>query len=228
MTEKTESELEHVKSVVNSLKEITTIIIGLALTNTIIQFLVAGATVKVISEMSMESTIIFALLLINMVRFYHGNFRHLDVTYCCSNVEDSESESVKHHPRGEKVPIDFFFILTESLMLSGISFYQGKLTYFFYGFVALLVVDAMWFGMTFLAGKFVPSKESLVHQRNWAINNVIAIVLLLLTLSFLDRLPQSAPPYVLSAILFANTVVDYRINWSLYFPAFSKKEVRPQ
>jgi len=228
VTEKTESKLEHVESVVNSLKEITTIIVGLALTNTIIQFLVVGATVRVISEMSMESTIIFALLLINMVRFYHGNFRHLDVTYCCGSVEDSESGSIKQHPRGEKVPIDFFFILTESLMLSGISFYQGKLTYFFYGFVALLAVDVTWFGLTFLAGRFVPSKEVLVHQRNWAINNTIAIVLLLLGLSFLDRLPQSAPPYVLSAILFANTLVDYRINWSLYFPPFSKKEVRLQ
>jgi hypothetical protein len=225
MSKTTESKLEHIASVVDSLKEITTIIVGLALTNSIIQFLVVGTTVKTIVEMSAVSTVVFVLLLINMIRFYHGNFRHLDVTYCCSSIEDEASGSIKHHPRGEKVPIDFLFILTESLMLSAISFYQAKLTYFFYGFVALLMVDAIWFGVTFLAGQYVPSRDVLVHQRNWAMNNAIAIILLLIVLSFVDRLPPDTATYVLSVILFANTLVDYKINWGLYFPSIRENEV---
>jgi len=111
MTKEALSKIEQMQSMVNSLKEITTIIVGLALTNTIIQFLLVEGAPRQIAEIRLESTVIFALLTVTMIRFYHGNFRHLDVTYSSANLVNSTSASIKQHPKGEKVSLDFFCIL---------------------------------------------------------------------------------------------------------------------
>jgi hypothetical protein len=218
ITQDTQFKLGQLWSMVNSLKEIMTIIVGLALTNSIIQ--------REIKDIRMESVIIFVLSVITMIRFYHGNFRHLDVTYSFYNYKvDSISQSVKQHPREEKVSLDFFFILIESLILGLMSFYQRIPLYFFLTFIILLIVDVFWF---FLASQLTESKEVFKHQRYWTISNFITIIALLFALLFMNsqlvNLGENIMIYVLSFIIFANSFLDYKFNWTFYFPAPFKKE----
>ena len=222
MTEENKSKLEQLQSMINSLKEIITIIVGLALTNAIIQFLMVGGTVREITEISLGSAVIFILLIINMIRFYHGNFRHLDVTYSSTNFQELASGDIRYHPIEEKVTMDFFLILIESLILCVMSFYQVKPIYFFYIFSGLLIVDIIWFFATY---HFVPNREAFQHQKKWAINNIVAIILLLIICSFSVSVDQEILTYASSIVLFANTIGDYRENWHFYFPIpFREKE----
>jgi len=221
MAEEALYKMEQLHSMVDSLKEITTIIIGLALTNSIIQFLLVEGRVKEVKEISLISSVIFVLLIVNMIRFYHGNFRHLDVTYSPSSLTNSVSGSIKQHPKGEKVTIDFFCILLESLILCAMSFYQTKPLYFFSIFVALMVVDIFWFFVTF---HFVPNKELFEHQKAWAMNNLGAIIVLLIICAFWASFQQEILIYLSAAALFINTIRDYRVNWDLYFPLYAGEE----
>jgi hypothetical protein len=222
------SGIEQLQSMINSLKEITTIIVGLALTNAITQFLVVGGTLREVTEISFESILIFVLLIVNMIRFYHGNFRHLDVTYSLNEYGKSLHGSVKQHPIKEKVVTDFFFILLESLILCVISFYQGRAIYFFDCFISLLIVDVIWFFSTY---HFTSSREQFEHQKKWTANNVTAIILLLITCSSLAYVPQailayipSFITYIASVIIIINTVRDYQQNWAFYFPVPSSSK----
>lgn len=223
MTNENEFKLEQLQSMVNSLKEITTIIVGLALTNAIVQFLVEGTAVREITEISLESAVIFVLLIVNMIRFYHGNFRHLDVTYSTTNFQSSISGSIKQHPKGEKVTIDFFFILVESLMLCAMSFYQARPLYYFYSFIALLTVDVFWFFATY---HLVPDKETFRHQKIWSMNNFGAIIILLILLQFSTSSWQWALNYACAVVLFVNTIIDYGVLWNFYFPFHYVSEKR--
>lgn len=207
------SRFEELLSIIRSLKEISTIIFGLALTNTIVQFLLVDGKVKDVNEITFLSVLIFALLVINNIRFFHGNFRHLDLTY--SSSEKTTIGDSKLHAKGEKVSLDFFIIIGESLILSAISFYQIRPLYFFYLMTLLLIVDVIWFLGTY---QYTLDKKIFNHQRIWAMNNVIVIFLMLAIYSFSTSIDQEILPYIFSIILAINTIVDYRVNWNFYFP----------
>src|SRR5690349_17132991 len=75
-------------STITSIKEIVTIITGLTITRTIIQLLTINGGLSLIGclegcpeAIGVLPLLLFILLLMNVVRFYHGNMRHLDTTY---------------------------------------------------------------------------------------------------------------------------------------------------
>lgn len=222
MAQQPQFKLEQMRSMINSLKEIMTIIVGLALTNSIIQFVTVDGAIREIKDISPESAIIFTLSAITMVRFYHGNFRHLDVVYSYYNYKDDYVyESVKQHPKEEKVALDFFLILIESLILCVMSFYQRIPLYFFYIFIILLIFDIIWFCSIW---HVATSEETFKHQKYWTVSNMFTIIALVIVQSLSTSLKEDITIYISSFIILANSLVDYKWNWNFYFPIPSEKE----
>jgi len=220
--EKLHTNSEQLPSMINSLKEVVTIIMGLALTNAIVQFVLLNNKVVEIADLNLDSMLAFFLLVINGVRFYHGNMRYLDVTYMLESVQPSTSAPKQHH-KGEKVSIDFFSVLAESLIFCVMTFYQRKLPYLFSLFIILLIVDVSWF---FVMYQFVPDKATFKYQKFWIENNVGAIFLMFIftICSVSNAVDSEVVNKILFAILFINTALDYIICRKFYFPVYKGDE----
>jgi hypothetical protein len=207
-------------STISSLKEIVTIVTGVTITNGIVVFLTDGdyTNIKDFKDLALQTIVLFLLLVGNIIRFYHGNMRHLDVTYLVKFEADSSGDI--NRPGRRNVAIDFFVIFAQSLIFAALSFYLGEPTEFFTIFAGLLILDVVWFLSVY---QYTPDRKAFEHQKRWTLNNTIA-VFALLTTTAVSRTLDPVLLFCLFALIIAlNTIVDFVISWDFYFPSLPVK-----
>jgi nucleoside 2-deoxyribosyltransferase len=205
-------------SAVSSLKEIVTVVMALATTNTLILLLTNGnySSVRSLGDLPAEETIFSGLIILTIFRFYHGNIRHLDSVYA---QREKMSHAVKPAPRGG-VGIDFFVVLTQSILFAVMSFYASHPEQLLVLFIILLAFDVTW---VLVVQQPSADYAGFAHQRRWMLNNFLALLVLGVILA-VYAVPGVAHHdatlvYAGGAVMLANAILDFIINWSFYFPA---------
>ena len=208
-------------STISSLKEIVTIVTGLTITNAILQLMTttSTATASGLGTISFQTLLLFILLVMNVIRFYHGNMRHLDTTYTAEWGKGSSGDLKLSG--GRKTAIDFFVIFSQSLVFAFISFLLRVPLDFFALFVALLVADVVWFLGVY---QFTSDRKAFDHQKQWTLNNTISVFALLIAISSGAVLDPIVHVYLLWGILVLNTLIDFTVSWDFYFPKFVPAE----
>jgi nucleoside 2-deoxyribosyltransferase len=204
-------------SAVSSLKEIVTVVMALTTTNTLILLLTSGnySSVRSLGSLPAEETVFSGLIILTIFRFYHGNIRHLDSVY---GQREQMEHVVKPAPRGG-VGIDFFVILTQSILFAVMSFYASNPEQLLVLFIVLLASDVTW---VLVVQQPSADHAGFAHQRRWMLNNFIALLVLVVILAAY-AIPGVAHHddklvYAGGAIMLANAILDFIINWSFYFP----------
>jgi hypothetical protein len=210
-----------VASALASAKSVFAIINGLTLTNTLLVLITGGHYSRVIplGQLPVESVVLAVVLMANVVRFYHGNIRHLDAAYGSESV--ARAASGRHvEPRGG-LGLDFFIIFTQSLLFSLASFYVNAPSTYIPLFIVLLAFDVIWT----VYSQQADGDQAASPQRMWLLNNLIAgAILIVLYLGIYkshgDRLWARDAAVI---VLAATTIIDFALNWRFYFPGSTKK-----
>ncbi len=210
-----------VASALTSAKSVFAIVNGLTLTNTLLVLITGGHYSRVIpiGELSTESIIFAVVLVANIVRFYHGNIRHLDAAY--GNESIARAASGRHvEPRGG-MGLDFFIIFTQSLLFSIASFYINSPSTYISLFIILLVFDVIWT----VYSQQTDGELAASPQRMWLLNNLgAAAILVILYLGVYKAHTDRAWALDTAvAVLAATTIIDFTLNWRFYFPSSTKK-----
>jgi len=202
-----------IDSTISSLKNVVTIVAGLAITNAIITVFVVN-NVADFKRLTIDTSLLFFLFILNVIRFHHGNVRHLDTTY----TSDPGKVAIVHKPVGAsgKTALDFFVIFFQSVVFAVLSFLLKQPNSFFALFAALIAVDVLWY---LAVHGMVTDKSRFLHQKRWSINNVATLLALLIVLAHSARIANSFHFYICFFLVLLNTVVDFAISWEFYFPA---------
>ncbi len=217
MTIPPDPELER-RSALASAKNVIAIVNGLTLTNALLVLITDARYERVLlpKEVHLINIAFTAVLIVNIVRFYHGNVRHLDAVYgdARRGLRWGDAEEF----RGG-LGLDFFVIFSQSLIFAVTSFYVTAHLHSTYLslFMLLLGFDIIW---------TVYSRRGEAHaeaspQRVWLLNNLVAIAALLgFYLAY--RAGKGGHNWALSGALgalAATTAVDFALNWRFYFPS---------
>jgi hypothetical protein len=208
-----------VASALAAAKNVFAIINGLALTNTLLILVTAGRYSRVmpLNRLGAENIAFAVVLMVNIVRFYHGNVRHLDAAYGSESVGLTASGR-QAEPRGG-FGLDYFVIFGQSLLFSIASFYVISHSEYISLFIALLAFDVIW--TVYAERTSDDGGDAPSPQRNWLLNNLVA-VLFLVVLSRVHGAHPSGRSWALDAaltVLAITTAIDFGLNWGFYFPA---------
>lgn len=189
---------EAIRSTVESLKYIYTIILALSMTE---------AFKKVISDRdgSIHWDRMFNLVpfLFLIIPFFQGMNRHLTQTFQSSSRPSEYGGYLLFHCAVFTIESILFFVLARSLPLE---FWKR-----FYGAVAgLLLLDIFW-------GVIVWQLHT-VEVRWWVITNIFAIAILALVWHFAKNNSMKFTISMLWLIVVLRAIVDYSTSWKLYFP----------
>lgn len=207
-----------IESTTSSLKSIIVIVAGLAITNAIVTVLSKNG-LQTISNLDLDSISLFTIFLMNVIRFHHGNVRHLDTTY----KEELGKVNITHKPVGSsgKTALDFFVIFIQSILFAWMSFLLKVPTEFFGLFTLVLLIDILWYLTVHGMAK---DKESFQHQKRWTINNIVSLLLLIALFLKADKIGITWFTYASAIVAGSNSVVDFWISWSFYFPTLKLTE----
>jgi hypothetical protein len=211
-------------SALNSVKGLVSIVMGLALTHTIITLVVtdggpdgahaqgsaATASVLSLSEIPVQSALCAVALITAIVRFYHGNNRFLDLLY--GEKAAAQDGDVASGGIGG----NFIVIMVQSVFFALMSFYVDGSRQLMLLFGLLLLLDIFWFLANLTTTDTDPT--ALNTQKKWMINNLSFLVILVVLYNIKNE--EVAVTAAATAIL-ANTLVDFKISWKTYFPGFS-------
>lgn len=207
---------QSVQSSILFIKQVVAVVIGLTVINAVVNLVTKGSytSVKIFNEFTIQPFIYFSLLIANVIRFYHGNNRHIDDTYV---IRTRKRHDIRHNHK--RVGLDLFVAVSESVILGALSFYMLRPSTFLILFGFLLIFDMIWFLVGIDSG--INTSES-PYVKGWLINNIIAVLALLVTaLTFFTLIPTVIEPYrvynILVAILVINTLWDFKISWDFYF-----------
>jgi hypothetical protein len=204
-------------------KSLVSIVMGLALTHTIITVVAAagnadtaqapssslGGTLS-LSEIPLQSALCALALITAIVRFYHGNNRFLDLAY------GESAEDRKGGAFGGGIGGNFIVIMVQSVFFALMSFYVDGSRELVLLFGVLLLLDIFWYVANLKTTDTDP--VALDTQRKWMINNLsfLAVLVVLYSIKNEDVAVTAA-----AAAILANTLVDFRISWKTYFPSYS-------
>jgi hypothetical protein len=209
-----------VASALSSAKSVFAIVNGLTLTNTLLVLITAGrySQVMPLGELGAVNVIFAVVLMVNIVRFYHGNVRHLDAAYGSESV--ARAASGRHvEPRGG-LGLDFFIIFTQSLLFSITSFYINVPSIYVSLFIVLLGFDVIWT----VYSQQTEGDLAASPQRTWLLNNLVAVTtLVVLYLVYKAHPSRDWALDVAVAVLAGTTIIDFALNWRFYFPRVTKK-----
>ncbi|MFB3896947.1 MAG: hypothetical protein ACE14V_11665 [bacterium] len=213
MIDKTEviHEINDTSSSISSLKEVVTIITGLTITTAITRLMINPQPPIVFADSLNSQWALCLLLLTNIIRFYHGNMRHLDTAYL-SYSQQSHTQDVKYG-RTNTVALDFIAIITECIILCFLSFLINNPIIFYRLFIALLITDAAWGSFAFTHDS---SEERFRHQKRWVLINGATVIVMFIIKGAI--FPINIQSTALFFILSFATVADYYDNWYFYFP----------
>jgi len=199
---------------ISSLKRLLSIVAGLAVTNATV-ILITGGTYRSptgLDDIYGFPLLLFFLLVSNILRFYHGNNRHLDTAYVDRRWPFFESDPFS--ARSAALGVDFIVIFLQCVLLAIMSFFIRSPSDFFLLFIVLMAFDVAWY----LVSTGLPmDPRARVHQLRWSRNNVGALVVLVLLFFVLhDR--TSIQVSLIAGVIAINTAIDFWISWWFYFP----------
>lgn len=211
-----------IASALQSLKTIIATVAGLSVATGIIGLLyengLRGSNAPTLGDLVGVHLVFFALLILNLIRFHHGNIQLLDRRYSKGRVRFSAE--------GHNLALDFMVCFLLTVLLALMSFRLSDPHDFATLFVILLGVDVAW---VLLAGLSIATAdasddfgwkllaERLQTQWRWACNNIPALFLL----GVLNPWRGEVSEVALAAIIGVNTVLDFALSWSDYFPTDS-------
>jgi hypothetical protein len=215
-----QAETSGVVSVLHSLKEIVSIVMGLALTNSILALITDShyTSIAQLSKLPLTTALYTIVLIVNIVRFYHGNIRHMDALY----GQPARHVARSTHASLGNLGLDFIVVFLESILFAVISFYASHKSDFVLLFLILLSTDFVW-NMVTIQEKSADRDVS--HPRGWMMNNfmIVAALVILYFVSKGDPHHRLLLNLGVGAIAL-NTVVDFIISWKFYFPVFQPEE----
>jgi len=214
-TEPISREIERLEYSMKLLKDVITIILGIAFTNTIYWFVMnpETGTLRSLTSFSFSQIVLFFVVLTTLVRFYHGNVRHLSEDY-------SRIRIIEEKRTGFELALDFFFIFLQSIVFVIMSFYINYFPQIYDLFIILFVIDIFWFLLLGLArAKF----ELKYPEMKWTVVNILTVFVLLVLRDIAHSDPNTLGIRLLLIIIFANMMLDYGINWQFYFPKISAR-----
>ena len=209
-----------IASTIISLKEIVTIVFGVTITHAIVMLVTGGhyQALRALEEYPLISVLCFSLLIANIIRFYHGNIRHIDDLYLREPAVASPADTGLSHYKS--LSLDFFIVFLESLIFAAMSFYINTPSVFFFLFTITLGIDVIWYYVT---SQFFPQKELFAHQKKWTLNNWGAILFIVGGYAIFKASFSQVNHFVFAGIVGLNTFFDFVISWHFYFP--KKQEI---
>jgi hypothetical protein len=203
---------ERTRSAVGSLKEIVVILTGLTITYAI-TIVVKDMTNPVgVFDKTIHASL-FVFLVLNIVRFYHGNMRLLDDEYIASKPQGS--------PRVTRnLALDFFTVMLTSISFAVMGTFVSDPWRFFNALLFILVIDVFW-ALVYIV---TPNLEHLKIQRRWLINNILyAFVIIVFNLVLEEEFHSIfLSTCVLMLAGLVSTMYDYYCSWEFYFPGAEK------
>ena len=188
---------------VDALQRLYTIVIGLALTEGARRVIdpnlatLSGTAARNIPQS--DIWMLFAVLVLTIVPFYHGANRHLDETYLFHT--DGET-------RGS-ILLDFVVLFAEGVLFVMMAMSVLAPSTFFNLLLVLLGTDIIWAVITMLLQRTVKS------LLKWSLTNFLALLLLFVTFHT-PILPDDQRVLVLMWIAVGRTAADYGLNWQFY------------
>ena len=210
------------ESSVSSLKELVTIISGLAATNSVLKFMgqLQTGNMYEFSRVRLVSAVFFVTTIVLIVRFYQGNIRHLDEEYTGHLGKAYSAPSALSVPI--RIATDFAVILSEALLLSALSFLQFSPPNFAATLSVLLGLDAVWFFFVhfFTAGASLSLRTPLEGRAMlWMINNaVFSIAEGVLAATYHVTSHPFALGLTIGLCALGNSLLDIVLLFSFYFP----------
>lgn len=219
------AEHSEVFSAVNSLKQLVTIISGLAATNAVLQLVLPTSTNAVFSlrYVSLRALALFGVSILTIVRFYHGNMRHLDASYLGGTQKGGRRRSQRADPAVHSwkhrawdvvhTALDFLVVFAEALILVVLSFLLFNPREFVAVYVALLVIDVIWFVI-------LHKTTSAPWAKAYWVNNIAFLGVLVVPLATLGTSSQDFQSGIFwyVTLMSGNTIVDFVINARFFFP----------
>lgn len=203
------------------LTELTTIVCGIAATTAI-----AGLLLSIkqgcgdAQRFSLATVLLFTICIITIMRFYLGNFRHLDEQYFGGHGKSYSTQS--RSPVGRRLAADFLVIIVQSLLAVGLAYLLNSPIQFIFVYSVLLLVDAFWF--------FFFHEISSDRAKYWALNNLgfgflflVAGFLLVrnhLTVGWLEVAIS-----IFASLALVNTGLDVYNQFDFYFPSLRRPRV---
>jgi flagellar biosynthesis protein FlhB len=171
------------------------------LTNAIQNFIAGEWGKGFVPPSRIEETFIFILLILNLIRFFYGNWMSLEKTFDRTRFE------------GKAYLINFVIVISQSIAFTVLSFYKQLYPFFFIIFVAGLFIDVLGFGLLLTTD----DRQRLRLQIRWLFNNLWAAI----ALSFIIN-PAIANQQIIfwAAICVSslNTIAGFWISWQFYLP----------
>ncbi len=200
-----------------SVKSLVSIVMGLALTHSILTLLTgkgAGGTVieqaggtLALSQISPRAFLSALAVVTAIIRFYHGNNQLLESLY----GESREQREGGKPSRG--IGVNFIVIMMQSVFFALMSFYVNGSRELIALFGLLLLLDIFWYVVNWTNKDTHP--EALRQQQAWMLNNLAFLAIL----AFLYYTKDGGWAVTVGAVaILANTIVDFAISWRFYFP----------
>lgn len=194
---------EPTKRSVDTLKELYSVVVGMAL---------VGAIGSVLEKSSATAISIqwvrlpwFGAFFVTLLPFYHGALRYLDNTYIFAEKA----------PKRWALLIDYLLLFSEACFLVVLGLVVVSPPAFRWVFAALLALDVIWA----IAGYFA-TETGIKTSHRWLLINACALVLWAV-FKFTPVL-EGARPYDLVGLACARSVADYVLCWSVFFPEWGK------
>ncbi|MDZ8094566.1 MAG: hypothetical protein RMZ42_21930 [Nostoc sp. DedQUE05] len=189
---------------VEFLKQVVVVMLGLALTKALESFIAGQWSTGFKPPTRFQETFIFGLLILNLIRFFYGNWMSLEKTLDNTIFE------------GKAYLINFVIVISQSIAFTVLSFYKQLYPYFFIIFVTVLFIDVLGFGLLLTTD----DRQRLRLQIRWLFNNLWAAV----ALSFIinsDFASKESVFWAAISVSSLNTIVGFWISWQFYLPVNS-------
>jgi hypothetical protein len=185
---------------VDTLKELYTVAVGVALVMAVEKLANAAEKEPVFRT---EQFFLFVVVIVTLIPFYHGAFRHMDDIYIFPK-----------EPAKRPGPLvllgDYLVLMFEAGLLVWLATSISDRAIFADGFLLLLLVDICWAVATAI---FTPAGFDVVW---WGVVNLITLLILLALWYWPGDMLING--FYLMLIAIARSVADYVLSRKLYFP----------
>jgi hypothetical protein len=221
LTDTTVNVVERRVSAIRSLKEIITFLAGITFTIGITKLLVESEPLQLRNPKTFgwQEILDFLLLLVGLVRFYHGNVRFLDEEYIIAPNRGGLNSTL----RMKQIPFDFVIMLVIALLFAALGFFIQIPKYFLSIYVLIIFIDFVWLFITY---RIISGSDTGIAIKtkgtglNWLHNNGVHVLLFVLAWFVCGYWlgNYEALFVVMTVLLFSNALFDFIRTSRLYFP----------
>lgn len=197
---------EQLKRSIDSLQRLYTIVVGLAVTEALRNFLMPS-TPPTPWWANWRALII---LLITIVPFYHGANGHLDQSYLYGF--DGRRREKRY-----ALVIDFFVLFLEGVLFFALALSLNDFDRFVRLFQVILLADVVWAGFVYLSGDS-PKKDA-AHAIKWGVLNLITLIVVGFAYDSAWFIESTKANWVFGSALL-RMALDYYICWDFYMARY--------